>query len=517
MSQTRLQLLRYFQEYASIVYASLSRLTVRESRITHLTPAQRARLLEAVEWLESQPVFRELVGATWDAYRDEKHHSSKFYIRWESAVKNFFRRSGFYLNCFEGAGTSDWVGLFQKYEQAFQACEALITYLLPLEGVQLVEFRDGVIYLRRDPIECDSFTIKRYSKEELEELSGNRVNRTFYPQCVWDTERLSHYWYLVVGSRKPVTGIGKVIIDFTGLNKIKRRSAPGWLAPFQMVLYRLVLYDWIPDGFQLHRELIGTWPRELEGFCWPATGIRFSVDSVERFEKEQYLSWVPWYGFRLPFRLECDDELLHEPPVAQGTSVLEMEFHGELGVEEVEWPAIWFELGEKATAELARLINKDLSIIDTELLEQWPFFQRALEYLLKAFLTDPDKAPAEQLLWHVTTLEALLGRKEDKPIVGAIARRLGRLLGINARERDRVGYHFRKLYEIRSDLVHGNPWKDYSTLYLYLARNLARQACLRYAELATSCIQKGRPLPNRDQIITALDEGWFDELLGKEP
>jgi hypothetical protein len=92
-------------------------------------------------------------------------------------------------------------------------------------------------------------------------------------------------------------------------------------------------------------------------------------------------------------------------------------------------------------------------------------------------------------------------------------KRLGRLLGRNSRERERVDGHVRMLYRLRSDLVHGNPWKDYSTLYLYLARNFARQACLRYAELAATCIREGRPMPDRGQIIAALDEGRFDNLL----
>jgi len=164
---------------------------------------------------------------------------------------------------------------------------------------------------------------------------------------------------------------------------------------------------------------------------------------------------------------------------------------------------------------LEGLIQKDFSIINTELLEAWPFFRVALEYLVKAILTDPYHSPAEQLLWHVTALEALLGRREDEQLVCSMARRLGWLLGANARdERKRISYNFRKLYEVRSDLVHGNPWKDYSTLYLYLARNLARRACLRYAQLAASCTREETSLPNREQIIAALNEGRFEELMG---
>lgn len=317
---------------------------------------------------------------------------------------------------------------------------------------------------------------------------------------------------MVISSSKPISGIGKIILDFSGLYKIKRQPAPDWLAPFHMALYRLVLYDWLPKGFSLDRELHDAWPEELEGFCWSDTGIRFSVERL--IQNGKYLTWVPWHGFRLPFRLECDGNLIEPPPAAPDTSVLEVEPVGGPEDKEMERPVISFELDRKATAELERLIRENFSIINTKLLETWPFFRVALDYLLKAFLTDPYQSPAEQLLWHVTALEALLGKKGDGRLTHPIAKRLGRLLGHNASERERIKHNFKRLYKVRSDLVHGNPWKDFSTLYLYLARNLARRACLRSAELAASRIQKGMPLPDREQIIAALDEGRFDELMG---
>ena len=155
-------------------------------------------------------------------------------------------------------------------------------------------------------------------------------------------------------------------------------------------------------------------------------------------------------------------------------------------------------------------------MLDAQLLEKWPFFKVALEYATKAFFTDPfDDAP-QQLLWHITALEALLEKKEDEKPVKTMAKRLARLLGRNASERDRVAgkCNFKRLYDIRCDLVHGNCWNNYSTLYLYLARNLARRACLCFLELARDCIQKGRQLPEREQILTAIDQGCFEELAG---
>lgn len=367
--EKRANLLRYFQEYSRSACTALSGFGSRESRTTLAGPVQRARLLEVVEWLESQPAFRELVEATCDAFRDGEHHSSGSFGWWASSIGHFFRRSGFYLDCFEGQGPSDYGSLFRMYEQAFRVREVEVTYLLPLEWVCFVEPREEVLYPRREPIECGSFTLRRYSRDELECFSENRISRVFYPFAVWDTERLAWYWYITIRGRKPVNGIGKIRLDFTGVDYVQRRLAPDWLAPFQVPLYRLVLYDWRPEGFRDRRELLDAWPEELEGFSWPATGIRYSLQRL--LENEQYLDWVPWHGFRAPFRLVRDGDLIHVPPAAPDTSALELEPREGSGGEEVEWPADWlrFELDRDATAELERLIREELSIIDTPLLK----------------------------------------------------------------------------------------------------------------------------------------------------
>lgn len=519
MSTARDELVRRFDKYADSAYRHLAGMRPRKRLEARLTPIERGRLIEAVRWLESQPPFRELVEATRDTFQSKEHHSSGSVAWWAHAVRHFFRRSGFYLDCYERR-TVDYGRLLQKYEKAFRSPEVDVTYLLPLEWVWFVERRGGSLYPREKPIDFGGFILKRYSSDELERLSGNRVNEVFYPCAVWDTQKLAWYWYLTVTGTKPVGGIGQILSDFTGLDHVQRKAAPDWLAPFQVFLYRLILYDWLPPGFGLHWELPQQAPEELKGFCWPATGIRFSLDRL--IQNERHLDWEPWRGFRLPFSLACDADLIHPPPAAPHTSVLELEPYEGPGGEEIEMPAHWlqFELDQEATIELNQILLEKASTIDTPLLEaeEWEFFKIALECLLKGFLTDPYQAPAEQILWHVTALEALLGRKEDmetkEGLVKSIARRLGRLLGSNSHERERVGRHFRMVYQVRSDLVHGNRWKDYSTLCLYLARNLARQACLRYAELAATCTREGRRLPRREQIISALDSEEFQGVLG---
>ncbi len=186
---------------------------------------------------------------------------------------------------------------------------------------------------------CDDFVIRRFSRDELEHLSGNRVSRVFYPHAVWDTQKLSDYLFLVISGSKLINVIGKIPLDFSDLFEIKKRAAPDWLAPFQMALYRLVLYDWLPEGFSLARELHDARPEKLEGFCWSDMGIRFSVERL--IQNKKHLTWVPWHGFRVPFRLKCDGNLIELPRAAPDTSMLEVEPVVGLEDEELVCPVIY--------------------------------------------------------------------------------------------------------------------------------------------------------------------------------
>ncbi|NSW84361.1 MAG: hypothetical protein HPY90_14055 [Syntrophothermus sp.] len=199
--------------------------------------------------------------------------------------------------------------------------------------------------------------------------------------------------------------------------------------------------------------------------------------------------------------------LIDFPPAAPDATRLEAIPYCNHRGEEIEGPAEWFSLSEEETLEFEQSVKEEVDLLDDSLLEAWPFFGVALEYLTKAFLTDPFGSAPEQLLWHITSIEALLGRSEDEEVVGPLARRLSRILGSNSSQRDRIKYQFHKLYQVRSDLIHGNPWQDYSSAYLYEARNFARRACLWFLKLARDCREINITLPSRDEILSGLDSG----------
>ena len=109
----------------------------------------------------------------------------------------------------------------------------------------------------------------------------------------------------------------------------------------------------------------------------------------------------------------------------------------------------------------------DLSI------SNWEFLEIAMGYLGKAFLTEG----LEQLLWHMTTIEALFGEKIE--LIASLRRRIGIILGKTDYERKEIRKKIDELYDFRSDLVHGNKFeKEVYQSHLKEARRIARNSLL---------------------------------------
>jgi len=495
------KLTNLLREYVTCIAKQIERLKHSWATVKYTPMGRRATVLEAIEFLESQPVFGELVKATMLAYKGKSR--AKMLTSMRTQVKHFFRRSGIYVDCFEKGRVEEFEGIQTLYEKAFTAREESITYLATLEGVSFTELIEGVTLSRKEPLDFGSFLIRRFSPEELFELVGNRSNEIFYPYATWDVSKLSWYWFLVTQRTEEVSKAGTIIVDFGDLDSIRRKPIPNEISVLCTALYKIVLFDWRPQGLQ-----------EEIGYHWHDLGINFSV---ERLQKHRYkLVWEPWYGFKVPIVGKIIPSLIDSPPVAPDTTRLETIPYFNHRGEEIDGPLKGFSLNEEETLKFEKSINDKVDLFNDRLLEEWPFFQVSLDYLTKAFLIDPFASAPEQLLWHITSLEALLGRSEDKEVVGPLARRLSRILGSNNSQRERIKYQFRKLYQVRSDLVHGNPWREYSSLYLYEARNFARYACLWFLKLARYNREQNKTLPSRDEILNGIDSGNILELRPKK-
>ena len=130
--------------------------------------------------------------------------------------------------------------------------------------------------------------------------------------------------------------------------------------------------------------------------------------------------------------------------------------------------------------EPVRAIADQVSLLAPQSVD-WEFFERARSYLLKGFFADG----LEQLLWHITTVDALLG--EDRP--GAtkhLARRVAAILGTTPAERDAFRTAFLELYHFRSRFVHGRPLeKQTLTKHLHEGREIARTVLVWFVAFLT--------------------------------
>jgi hypothetical protein len=92
------------------------------------------RLREGVGQLEGEARFNDLIAATREAFRERDSKATHTSVR-QHAVRNFFRRSGFYLSA-SRSRRLDLARWLTEYETAFNRQEEEITYLAPMELVR---------------------------------------------------------------------------------------------------------------------------------------------------------------------------------------------------------------------------------------------------------------------------------------------------------------------------------------------------------------------------------------------
>jgi hypothetical protein len=139
--------------------------------------------------------------------------------------------------------------------------------------------------------------------------------------------------------------------------------------------------------------------------------------------------------------------------------------------------------------------------------KDWRFFETALGYFVKAFCSEG----FEQLLWHITTLEALLGEKGEG-LTEKLARRISAILGNTNQEKKALNRQFKDLYDFRSTLVHGGNFKKQVYVgHLREARSLARKVLLWFLHFLSNFqrgISEGRlqeRLLTRQEMLTIMD------------
>jgi hypothetical protein len=387
------------------------------------------------------------------------------------AVRNFFRRTGYYYRVYYGESISLSEAL-DTFASAF-GTKWLVRkrYLAPLAAVQFCV----------ESIKFRGFEIRSFSSADLDRLLGNSVNEVFYPWAKVDLSKLQPYWFIDVYDQSMTSVEPEYEIPFDARPSV-RKEFTEFPKAIEMALRPVALYDWEP----VHK--------------WA------SFQSVSNPASEPGFGW---FHFRIPFWLEVNDNPLIPPPSAPVIPDVEMEIVGlDEDDHEIEIPFRAVDMDIDSEAKFGDFVSwaeECLTRLEP-LQEKWPFVEIATGFLLKAFFSDG----LEQLLWHITVLESLFGENKEGN-TSLLADRLGRALEGDRAKKD-IKKAFRALYNFRSEMVHGKEGLLEQTIYvghLREARQFARAASLwflRYLEHVQShCGDDHDVFPEREELLAVLD------------
>jgi len=415
-----------------------------------------------IEKIESSKKFDTLVSHFAIAFgRDPKKPNKGQYL-----IRNFFRRSKLYLVISE-AKPENFDDFFEKLCSAFDNRRVKITSLHLIEEV---DFHDNFIDFR-------TFKIQRFSKAQLDELIDNKINHIFYPYAELDTTKLCHYWFILeeIYEEKQKEHLFEIELDESWEDFSRSpRTFPN------RVLQILSLFDW--------------------DFDWERKGV-IKTDDIES----------GWLGFSIPVSLCIIDDIFENPLKSPNPSF--PYYDSRIG-ENGEGREFYIHLDKDDLEKLKNIVDKAQNFLENINLKEckWQFLDIALGYLAKAFFTEG----LDQLLWHMTVLEALFGQKDE--VIGSLKRRVSNILGKTNDEKETIQKEIVKLYGFRSDLVHGNTFKrEVLKGHLRKARNFTRESLIWFLSFLSiihmEMRKKGIPVknyPHRKELLILLDSEKFD-------
>lgn len=470
-----------FQTYIDLiqaVIASSKRNAVPTGAIKHTT-YDELNLRSLVEDLESQTEFNNLINETALNFSKEPYKSHSLeYICWRQNVETFFRRSGFYLSAYKGEIQGNAI---RQYVEAFEQDTGLKRYLVPLE---FVDFGG-------DQIDFGSFRIVQLYQDDLEALLQTEINHLFFPYAYADLSKLAGLWFLEVVETADAWKPGSC-----GLIEMRGPEVGLTFTDFppkvEYALKLLALYDW------------GTYQSP---FPVPVKEQQ-ELKKLKKFVKELDTDWD---RFHVPFIISINENQLWNPDALPDLSVVSTQPDSVEEGEEFERPVISIFVETDQFREVMQGISKQMSEVEDRLATQWPFFDMALGYLVKAFFA----SGLDQFLWHMVVVESLLGDKGDSAdgLTKRLRRRGSYVVAQNKQESSNIKNLVENLYTLRSDMVHGNTEILNSKVYLgHLreARDLARRVSLWFLERLSNLNKSSErmnagKLPTRKEIIAAID------------
>jgi hypothetical protein len=200
-----------FREYIEIVQTRLAGRNLKDVSIQKLRIVKNTSLIrDEVEKIEQERGFQNLVETTYTSLYKKEGMDMRNLLAHD--IKNFFRRSGYYLDTLEGK-SSNIDSLVTAYYDASQKTERQVRYLAPIEYVQF----------GKSSMDFGTFRIQKFTRAELSSILQNRINQVFFPWAVLDVDQLAAYWFInmtVTEFGGPSALVFDRHIDWTDFNRV---------------------------------------------------------------------------------------------------------------------------------------------------------------------------------------------------------------------------------------------------------------------------------------------------------
>ncbi len=367
----------------------------------------------------------------------------------ERRLKNWMRRSGTYKKLLDGVSRTEEVAeqaSDQLFEDAIKDEEELL-FLAVLDGVRF-----------EGEMGFDGFDIVKPTAAELAAILEIETNRLFYPHGITSVDTLAEHWYLRATHRRKKVPNPRPILEPNSYIAAFQTSFP---KPVENAMKLIALWDW------------------------------------NRFGNQEFEGGEVNFGSRVPFVIVLSDDPFKAPPLLPLT-------------EELSPVALWTfdanktEAFERSVSDALKQLAKTRQM-RCQRGADWGFVDRALNFLLKAFLS----REIEQLIWHTAAIESVLG--EDVPSLTKTLKRRVKTLHPGDQRKKRAGKEFEEVYKLRSRLVHGSELAVAEKTDLRTARKLARtvsEQMLRLVSSLAELVENGTlpAVPARADILEALDQ-----------
>lgn len=471
---------------------------LKKNGILKLYSNRELEFSELVKHIEKQPIFEQLINETYrfvygNIFEEKMAVNDSSFEDMKDKITNYFRKSSCYYNIY----TNEFFysdSTLQKYLDALTRKEKKVYYLAPIEYISFSEHL----------MEFGQFKIIKLTANELEKLLNNKINKIFYPRAYLEMDQLKEleeYWLIYLTKESPVhedrgwERESEIYQDFTHMDIEIPKEFENLPIEIWLFIKILSLFDWQADLGKSDR----------------------ASDFIE----------TSTIKFRIPFAIEMDDYLIEPPKNAPDYSILKTETitnydHIKKDMNVYEEPERNIILNKEQTSSFKEFINEIVRVYSNIRIHQngWQFLDLSLDFFIKGFFANG----LEQLLWFVTSIEALLGGKDgglerlerngvlkSEGLTEKLARRISIILGKEETHQTEIRRTFEELYDFRCHLVHGNMFEKKALISnLIKIRDLSRETILWFINNLKKIqdqIDIGETIiiPNREDILTKID------------